>query len=58
MVFLIYTAQGAVHQDILHGYGSKGNCQLEAKIFECRFDSIMWECVRDVLPVTATQGPG
>jgi len=23
MVFLFYTAQGAVHQDILHGYGSK-----------------------------------
>ena len=57
MVFLIYTAQGAVHQNVLHGYGSKGDCQLEAKVFERRFDLIKWECVRDVLlPVTATQG--
>ena len=56
LVFLIYTAQGAVHQDILHGYGSKGDCQLEAKVFERRFDLIKWECVRDVLPVLATQG--
>jgi hypothetical protein len=22
MVFFIYTVQGAIHQDILHGYGS------------------------------------
>ena len=58
MIFLIDTAHGAVHQDIPHGYGSKGDCQLEAKIFERRFDLIMWECVRDVLPATATQGPG
>ncbi len=50
MVFLIYTAQGAVHQDILHGYGSNGDCQLEAKVFERRLDLIKWECVRDVLP--------
>lgn len=56
LVFLIYTAQGAVHQDILHGYSSKGDCQLEAKIFERRLDLIKWECVRDVLPVTVTQG--
>jgi hypothetical protein len=55
LVFLIYTAQGAVHQDILHGYGSKGDCQLEARVFERRFDLIKWECVRDVLAVTATQ---
>jgi hypothetical protein len=56
MVFLIYTAHGAVHRDILHGYGSKGDCQLEAKVFEHRLDLIKWECVRDVLPVTATPG--
>jgi hypothetical protein len=49
MVFLIYTAQGAVHRDILHGYGSKGDCQLEAKVFERRLDLIKWECVRDVI---------
>jgi hypothetical protein len=55
-VFLTYTAQGAVHQDILHGYGSKGDCQLEAKVFERRLDLIKWECVRDVLPVMATRG--
>jgi hypothetical protein len=47
MVFLIYTAQGAVHQDILRGYGSKDDCQLEAKVFERRLDLIKWECVRD-----------
>ena len=29
LVFLIYTAHGAVHRDILHGYGSKGDCQIE-----------------------------
>ena len=56
LVFLIYTAHGAVHRDTLHGYGSNGDCQLEAKVFERRFDLIKWECVRDVLPVTATQG--
>jgi hypothetical protein len=56
MVFFIYTAQGAIHQDILHGYGSKGDCQLEAKVFESRLDLIKWECVRDVLPVMVTQG--
>jgi len=49
-------ADNGVHRDILHGYGSKGDCQLEANVFERRFDLIKWECVRDVLPVTATQG--
>jgi hypothetical protein len=40
LVFLIYTAHGAVHRDILHGYGSKGDCELEAKAFGRRFDLI------------------
>jgi hypothetical protein len=56
LVFLIYTAHGAVHRDILDGYGSKGDCQLEARVFERRFDLIKWECVRDVLPVMAAHG--
>ena len=47
LVFLIYTAHGAVHRDVLHGYGSKGDCQVEARAFERRFDLINWECVRD-----------
>jgi hypothetical protein len=47
LVFLIYTTHGAVHRDVLHGYGSKGDCQVEARAFERRFDLIDWECVRD-----------
>jgi len=47
LVFLIYTAHGAVHRDILHGYGSKGDCELEAKAFGRRFCLINWECARD-----------
>ena len=47
LVFLSYTAQGAVHQDIPHGYRSKGDCQMEAKVFERRLDLIKWERVRD-----------
>jgi hypothetical protein len=47
LVFLIYTSHGAVHRDVLHGYGSKGDCQSEARAFERRFDLINWQCVRD-----------
>jgi len=47
LVFLIYTAHGAVHRDILHGYSSKGDCELEAKAFGRPFDLINWEGVRD-----------
>jgi hypothetical protein len=47
LVFFIYTTHGALHRDILHGYGSKGDCQVEARAFERRFDLIDWECVRD-----------
>jgi hypothetical protein len=57
LVFLIYTAQGAVHQDILHGYGSKGDCQLEAKVFQRRLDLIKWECVRDESALSAALKP-
>jgi hypothetical protein len=47
LVFLIYTSHGVLHRDVLHGYGSKGDCQLEARAFERRFDLINWECVPD-----------
>jgi hypothetical protein len=57
LVFLIYTAHGAVHRDILHGYGSKGDCQLEAKAFGRRFDLISWECVQDESALIAVLKP-
>jgi len=57
LVFVIYTAPGAVHRDILHGYGSKGDCELEAKAFGRRFDLINWECVRDESALIAALKP-
>ena len=57
LVFLIYTAHGAVHRDVLHGYGSKGDCQVEARAFERRFDLISWECVRDESALSAALKP-
>ncbi len=57
LVFLIYTAHGAVHRDALHGYGSKGDCQVEARAFERRFDLINWECVRDESALIASLKP-
>jgi hypothetical protein len=57
LVFLIYTAHGTVHRDALHGYGSKGDCQVEARAFERRFDLINWECVRDESALIASLKP-
>jgi len=50
LVFLIYTAHGAVHRDVLHGYGSKGDCQVEARAFERRFDLINWNAFETRAP--------
>ena len=57
LVFLIYTAHGDVHRDILHGYGSKTDCQLEAKAFVRRVDLINWECVREESALIAALKP-
>jgi len=57
LVFLIYTAHGNVHRNVLHGYGSHGDCQLDAKAFERRIDLIKWECVRDEAGPIVTLAP-
>ena len=43
--------------EVLHGYGSKGDCQVEARAFERRFDLIDWECVRDESALVAALKP-
>jgi hypothetical protein len=57
LVFLIYTAHGDVHRNVLHGYASKGDCLVEARAFDRRFDFINWECVRDESALMAALKP-
>jgi hypothetical protein len=57
LVFLIYTAHGAIHRNVLHGYGSKGDCLVEARAFERGFDLINWECIRDESTLIAAAKP-